>query len=167
MCSIWSKVMMPLHMGSSSVMQMVHQAHGAKERTGVICFLKHRLQWGGCLRRRHIMFPHSWHPGSVITRGGRELMINWIVLVFFLCDRGSLAGAAAFSQRVLGGAQEHTRLIQSITGIPHGTDSHTCLVINSPASWLEKHTLNTTERSILWFDLFLHLPPISLASLQS
>lgn len=71
-------------------------------------------------------------PAASLPGGGREITINDFGL-FFQCDLGSLAGAAAFSQHAVGGAPRLTPLIANPLLGCRTDPVHTCLVINSPA----------------------------------
>lgn len=145
-----------IHKEPSNIMQMVCEAHSVKECNGVICFLRHRLQCGGCLRGRHIMFPDSWHPGNIIISGGWELQIFF--LCFFWSYLGSLVGAVAFpSVQWVEGRNTFDIDCQSITGF------------NSPASCLAKETqkihLKAGSYGCVWFVVKLSFNSLGIALL--
>lgn len=81
-----------IHKEESNIMQMVCEAHSIKEYNGVICFLRHRLQCGGCLQEGTSC---SQISDTLATSSSVEAeKYRSIICFFFYCR--SLIEAVAF-----------------------------------------------------------------------
>lgn len=93
-----------LHQEVCNLMQMVCEAHSVKECNGVICFLRHRLQCGGCLQEGTSC---SQNSDTLATSSSVEAEKYRSIIYFFFFLLLVINRGCSLSQHAVGGRQEH------------------------------------------------------------
>lgn len=140
-----------IHKEESNIMQMVCEAHSIKEYNGVICFLRHRLQCGGCLQDGTSC---SQISDTLATSSSVEAEKYRSIICFFLLpviNRG-----CSLSQHAVGGRQEHIWLIAN----PSQGFRNTQILISVQSSVHHRAVRRTQRILFLVLDLLLNCPLI-------